>query len=125
MLSAPGVARLNDAAAAAMQLIRRASYSLRSGARARRSLLGVNALIEGVKARVSNYLPALVSLAQLITPRPQTASLVSMLWRNLRAMGAAINFEPFARLAYVASYSRLNLILNCYYAATPLTVHIT
>jgi len=55
-------------------IIRWASYSPPSDARARHSLLGVNALIEGVKARVSNYLPALVSLAgrlplRLITPR--------------------------------------------------------
>lgn len=69
----------------------------------------------------TTYLPALVSLAQLITPRPQAASLVSML-AKFASHGSRDKFR--ARLAYVASCSRLNLILNCY-AASPLTVHTT
>lgn len=102
MLSVPDVVVADRAMlphVAPPRLIHRASYSLRSVCVHKTPSTFLIALIEGVKARVSNYLLALVSLAGAcaasVNNSPSTSSIlsVSMLWRrNLR--GAAINFSP-------------------------------
>ena len=118
MVSAPGfVARSNDAAAV-MQLICRPSYSLQSGARSRHPLLGVNALIEGVKARVSNYLLAGSCIVSAVNNSPPAGCIprvnVTAKFANYRSRDKFRAVHPLSLRGLVFAF-KLNsqLILCC------------